>query len=171
MNPKNILIVLTLGALCAAIGALTHSRAAETSPSSSTLRRGTNFITTRLYSAEEDQQILKAFEGLRVADVSDGMDAAALHNTGLVDSDIRPLWRDTEKFTHRFIGIAVTARYVPTQRPTAGTRTGRSTTVGPARGIGLCRRSRSCPCFGPAAHWSSKMPPKPMSAPSAPIIS
>jgi 4-hydroxy-4-methyl-2-oxoglutarate aldolase len=86
------------------------------------LRLGTNFITTKSYSAEEDQQVLKAFDGLRVADVCDGMDAVGLHNTGLVDADIRPLWRDTEKFTHRFIGIAVTARYVPTQQPTAGPR-------------------------------------------------
>jgi regulator of RNase E activity RraA len=60
------------------------------------------------------------FQGLRVADVSDGMDAVGLHNIGLMDAGIRPLWKDTEKFTHRFIGIAVTARYVPTQRPPAG---------------------------------------------------
>jgi hypothetical protein len=48
------------------------------------------------------------------------MDAVGLQNIGLMDPEIRPLWRDTEKFTHRFIGIAVTARYVPTQRPPAG---------------------------------------------------
>jgi 4-hydroxy-4-methyl-2-oxoglutarate aldolase len=87
-----------------------------------TLRLGTNFMTIKAYSPEEDQQVLNAFDGLRVADVCDGMDAVGLHNTGLVDADIRPLWRDTEKFTHRFIGIAVTARYVPTQQPTAGAR-------------------------------------------------
>jgi regulator of RNase E activity RraA len=87
-----------------------------------TLRAGTNFLGTKVYSVDEDQQVLKAFDGLRVADVTDGMDAVGLHNTGLVDADIRPLWRDTEKFTHRFIGIAVTARYVPTQQPTAGVR-------------------------------------------------
>jgi 4-hydroxy-4-methyl-2-oxoglutarate aldolase len=86
------------------------------------LRAGTNFISTRVYTAEEDRQVLKAFEGLRVADVSDGMDAVGRHNTGLVDPAIKPLWRDPENFTHRFIGIAVTARYVPTQEPTAGQR-------------------------------------------------
>jgi regulator of RNase E activity RraA len=84
------------------------------------LRAGTNFIATRVFSLEEDQAVLKAFDGLRVADVSDGMDAVGLHNRGLMSPEIRPLWRDTEKFTHRFIGIAVTARYVPTQEPTAG---------------------------------------------------
>ena len=86
------------------------------------LRAGTNFIRTQVFSAEEDQQLLKAFEGLRVADVCDGMDAVGLHNRGLVDADIRPLWRDTSNYTHRFIGIAVTARYVPSQEPTAGIR-------------------------------------------------
>ncbi len=84
------------------------------------LRSGKTFIATRAYSAAEDQRILKLFERLRVADVSDGMDAVALHNTGLMDPEIRPLWRDTEEFTHRFIGIAVTARYIPTQLPPAG---------------------------------------------------
>lgn len=85
-------------------------------------RGGTNFISTRVYSAEEDQQVLKAFDGLRVADVCDGMDAVGLHNRGLVAADIQPLWKDTTNFTHRFIGIAVTARYVPSQEPTAGAR-------------------------------------------------
>src|SRR5262245_18634119 len=83
-------------------------------------RAGKNFIATAIYSAEEDQRILKLFEGLCVADVSDGMDAVGLQNIGLMNSDIRPLWKDTQKFTHRFIGIAVTARYVPTQDPPAG---------------------------------------------------
>lgn len=84
------------------------------------LRSGKNFIKTPVYSAEDDQRVLKLFEGLRVADVSDGMDAVGLHNTGLMSRDIAPLWRDTEKFKHRFIGIAVTVRYVPTQLPPAG---------------------------------------------------
>lgn len=86
------------------------------------LHSGTNFIPTRIYSAEADQEVLKAFDGLRVADVCDGMDAVGLHNRGLVDADIRPLWRDASNYTHRFIGIAVTARYVPSQEPTAGSR-------------------------------------------------
>jgi 4-hydroxy-4-methyl-2-oxoglutarate aldolase len=55
-----------------------------------------------------------------VADVSDGMDKAGLHATGLMSADIRPLWKDTINFSHRFAGLAVTARYVPTQLPPAG---------------------------------------------------
>lgn len=81
------------------------------------LRAGRSFLETKVYSAEEDQQILDLFESLRVADVSDGMDQAGLADVGLVSADIHPLWKDTEHFTHRIIGIAVTARYVPTNQP------------------------------------------------------
>jgi regulator of RNase E activity RraA len=94
---------------------LTQASAAEATADS--LRAGTNFIPTRVFSAEEDAQVLKAFEGLRVADVSDGMDFVGLPNRGLMDPEIHPLWRDSVNYTHRFIGIAVTARYVPTQEP------------------------------------------------------
>jgi regulator of RNase E activity RraA len=83
------------------------------------LRAGTNYIPTKIYSPAEDEKLLKEFEGLRVADVTDGMDAVGLQNIGLM-KDINPLWKDTKDYKHRFIGIAVTARYVPTQRPPAG---------------------------------------------------
>jgi regulator of RNase E activity RraA len=65
---------------------------------------------------EEDARVLALFEGLRVADVSDGLDVAGLPDIGLVDPDIKALWRDTETFAHRFCGLAVTVRYVPTNR-------------------------------------------------------
>lgn len=87
------------------------------------LRRGRNFIPTPAYTEEEDRVILDLFQGLRVADVTDGLDAAGLQNIGLMDPDIRPLWKDTTHYRHRFVGIAVTARYVPTQQPPAGKRT------------------------------------------------
>ena len=48
------------------------------------LRAGRNFIPTKVYTAEDDERILKLFEGLRVADVSDGMDKVGLANTGLM---------------------------------------------------------------------------------------
>ncbi len=81
------------------------------------LMRGANFIETKVYTAEEDARILKLFEGLRVADVSDGMDMVGLPGVGLVDPAIHPDWIDLEDLSHQFRGIAVTARYVPTQRP------------------------------------------------------
>jgi 4-hydroxy-4-methyl-2-oxoglutarate aldolase len=83
------------------------------------VRTGTNFIATQVYSPVDDEKILKEFEGLRVADVTDGMDSVGLQNVGLM-RDINPLWKDTKEYKHRFIGIAVTARYVPTQKPAAG---------------------------------------------------
>lgn len=84
------------------------------------LHSGKSFMLTRVYSEKEDLALLKLYEGLRVADVSDGMDKSGLHGIGLVDPKIRPLWKDTKHFTHRIVGIAVTARYVPTQQPPAG---------------------------------------------------
>jgi regulator of RNase E activity RraA len=85
-------------------------------------RSGKGFIATPVFSAEEDQKLLALFEGLRVADVTDGMDAVGLPNVGLMDAEIHPLWKDTQTYAHRFVGIAVTARYVPTQRAQAGKR-------------------------------------------------
>lgn len=75
-----------------------------------------SYVKFRQYSAEEDARILKLYEGLRVADVSDGLDIVGLQDVGLMNPEIRPLWRDTDNFTHRFVGIAVTARYVPTNK-------------------------------------------------------
>jgi len=75
------------------------------------------------YTAEEDQKTLQLFDGLRVADVSDGMDIVGLPDLGLMDQQIRPLWRDTEKFQHRFCGLAVTVRYVPTNKAPEKKRT------------------------------------------------
>ena len=74
------------------------------------------FIPFKDYSAEDNKRILDMYSWLRVADVSDGMDVVGLQDVGLVDADIHALWKDTEKFTHRTVGIAVTARYVPTNR-------------------------------------------------------
>ncbi len=108
--------VFLLGAVLTA--ALSLSAAED--PKAAEFRAGKNFIATRQFSLEDDQKILKAFEGLRVADVTDGMDFVGLQNVGLMDPEIHPLWKDAKTFKHRFIGIAVTVRYVPTQRPAAG---------------------------------------------------
>lgn len=107
--------------VCLPLAALALAVQAAEPPAVAALRAGTNFLATPVYSAEEDAALLKLFEGLRVADVCDGMDAVGLPNRGLMSPDIRPLWRDPERFTHRFTGIVVTARYVPTQQPFAGT--------------------------------------------------
>lgn len=85
-------------------------------------RAGRTFLPVQVHSAEDDARVLQLYEGLRVADVSDGMDAVGLQNVGLMDPEIRPLWRDTKEYSHRFVGVAVTARYVPTQAAPAGDR-------------------------------------------------
>jgi len=81
------------------------------------LAKGMNFIETRTYSAEDDAKILELYKNLRVADVSDGLDMVGLPGTGLVDPAIHPDWVDLKDFTHIFRGIAITVRYVPTQKP------------------------------------------------------
>lgn len=76
-------------------------------------------ITTplRAQPAErDDAAILALYEGLRVADVSDGMDMAGLRDVGLMDTRMEALWRDVDAMRHVMRGIAVTVRYVPTNR-------------------------------------------------------
>ncbi len=77
------------------------------------------FIPYQTYAAADNERILKLYEPLRVSDVTDGMDVVGLADVGIVDQAIRPLWRDTDNFTHRIVGIAVTARYVPTNKRAA----------------------------------------------------
>jgi 4-hydroxy-4-methyl-2-oxoglutarate aldolase len=112
-----LLFVISFGLLTS--GALRGSEG----PAEEDLRAGKGFLPVRVYSLEEDQELLTLFSGLRVADVSDGMDKAGLPGIGLVDRAILPLWTDADNFTHRIVGIAVTARYVPTQKPHAGKMT------------------------------------------------
>ena len=74
------------------------------------------FIPYKAYAPADNQRILAMFKYLRVADVSDGMDVVGLADVGLVNPEIRALWKDTDTFAHRIVGIAVTARYVPTNK-------------------------------------------------------
>ncbi len=67
-------------------------------------------------STMTDADILKLYEDLRVADVSDGLDFVGLQDACIMHQRIEPLWKDIEDFSHIFRGIAVTARYVPTNR-------------------------------------------------------
>jgi len=110
-------IALSLAVLAPA-GA--HAQAAAAADPAADLRSGKSFIATPVFSEEEDRKLLALFEGLRVADTTDGMDAVGLPNVGLMDPEIRPLWKDAKNYRHRFVGIAVTARYVPTNRAQAG---------------------------------------------------
>ena len=110
---NSVLLIVTLSVLTVAV-------ASAQTPDLTSLRAGKSFLETAVYSAEDDKRILALFEGLRVADVTDGMDAVGLQNVGLMDPEIHPLWKDVQTFAHRIIGVAVTARYVPTNRGPAG---------------------------------------------------
>jgi regulator of RNase E activity RraA len=63
-----------------------------------------------------DAQLLALFEGLRVADVADGMDMVGLRGVGLVDTRFQALWKDIDELDHQFRGVAITVRYVPHNR-------------------------------------------------------
>ena len=77
---------------------------------------GIRMLTNKSFNNTDQtrKEILDIYQDLRVTDVLDGMDLIGLQDKGLLDNDIRPLWRDTESFSHRVIGFAVTVRYVPT---------------------------------------------------------
>jgi regulator of RNase E activity RraA len=77
-------------------------------------------LPTKTFSEAENRELRGLFEPLRVTDVCDDMDEVGLQNLGLVDPEIGPLRKDMVKFSHRIVGIAVTARYGPTQNPPAG---------------------------------------------------
>ncbi len=73
------------------------------------------YLKAPVYTAEQDSAMLKLYEGLRVADVIDGLDAVGLPEVTMMDKHIRPLWRDEQKISHRIVGIALTVRLVPAQ--------------------------------------------------------
>jgi regulator of RNase E activity RraA len=64
-----------------------------------------------------DEVLLELYRGARVTDVVDGMVTVGYMGVGVMNPKIAPLWRDMEKMSHRFSGIAVTVRYGPTNRP------------------------------------------------------
>lgn len=73
-------------------------------------------ISVKAQEAVSDDKLLKLYKNLRVADVSDGMDMVGLRDQGLLEQDIEPLWKDIDNLAHIARGIAVTARYVPTNK-------------------------------------------------------
>ena len=59
--------------------------------------------------SQRDEKLLELYQGLRAADVSDGLDAVGRRDVGLVDRALRPIWLGALA-----CGRAVTARYVAT---------------------------------------------------------
>jgi len=73
------------------------------------------YLPVKPFEQAENERLLKLYEGLRVADVNDGLDIAGLANVMMMDAGILPMWRDEKGFRHRITGIAVTLRIVPAQ--------------------------------------------------------
>jgi regulator of RNase E activity RraA len=97
--------------------ATTAGRAAAQQPAEKTIPDKVQlFMPYTEYSLEDNKRVLGVYKYLRVADISDGMDVVGLQNIGLVDPEIHALWKDTDNFSHRVVGIAVTARYMPTNK-------------------------------------------------------
>ncbi len=90
--------------------------AQESSAAKLTTPEGVRLLANKSFDDSEAarKEILELYKDLRVTDVLDGMDLIGLQDIGLMKKDIRPLWRDTEKFTHRIVGFAITVRHVPT---------------------------------------------------------
>ena len=63
------------------------------------------------------EELLALYEGMRVTDVCDGMDALGYQDIGNVDESIKALWKDIDNFEHRIYGFALTVRYLPTNKP------------------------------------------------------
>ena len=73
------------------------------------------YLPAQRYTQQESEALVKKFHGLRVTDVTDGLDVVGLQDVTVMDAGIKPLWRDEQQFRHRIYGFAVTLRIVPPQ--------------------------------------------------------
>ncbi len=108
-RPFPVMIAVTMLLFATAAHTQQASFAEQTTPQGIRLLQNKSFDD----SEKARREILALYKDLRVTDVCDGMDLIGLQDIGLMDNEIRPLWRDEENFTHRFVGFAVTVRYVP----------------------------------------------------------
>jgi 4-hydroxy-4-methyl-2-oxoglutarate aldolase len=105
-----LLLLLALVADSPAAEAQNPARSKLTTPTGVRLLNNKSFDD----SEQARKEILELYKDLRLTDVLDGMDLIGLQDIGLMNKDIRPLWRDVEKFSHRIVGFAITVRHVPT---------------------------------------------------------
>jgi len=98
------------------VPALNLSAAKVQKQSKLTTPTGVRLLNNKSFDDSEKarKEILELYEDLRLTDVLDGMDLIGLQDIGLMNKDIRPLWRDVDKFSHRIVGFAITVRHVPT---------------------------------------------------------
>ncbi len=78
--------------------------------------KGVRILKNKSFDDSEKarEEILGLYKDLRLTDVLDAMDLIGLQDIGLMNKDIRPLWRDEKTFSHRMVGFAITVRHVPT---------------------------------------------------------
>ena len=100
-------------ALAVALSAAAFAQPTRPNPTDSELARGADLLPVPDRSAVDPLPLAKKYEGLRVTDVVDALQAIGLQDITSMDRSIRPLWRDTERFAHRIYGVAITAQYVP----------------------------------------------------------
>jgi regulator of RNase E activity RraA len=108
--------LIALLSLIALIAGVPVAKAQRPKPKKLTTPEGVRLLKNKSFDDSERarKEILDLYKNLRVTDVLDGMDLIGLQDIGLMKKDIRPLWRDVEKFSHRMAGFAITVRHVPT---------------------------------------------------------
>jgi len=111
---KSILPIVFV--LLVVIPSISVTEAQKSDAAKLTAPEGVRLLQNKSFDDSEAarKEILELYKDLRVTDVLDGMDLIGLQDIGLMKKDIRPLWRDTEKFSHRIVGFAITVRHVPT---------------------------------------------------------
>ncbi len=110
---RSIIAVLSLLIITAY---LPFANAKDSSRPKLTTPEGVRLLKNKSFDDSEKarKEILELYKDLRLTDVLDGMDLIGLQDIGLMKNDIRPLWRDVDKFSHRIVGFAITVRHVPT---------------------------------------------------------
>lgn len=110
---SSIAVVVFALLLCGAIDA--PGQVTRTVPGEEELAKGADLLPVEDYSDVDPMPLVKQYEGLRVTDVVDALQAIGLQDIGSMHHSIKPLWRDrTPELKHRIYGVAVTAQYVPT---------------------------------------------------------
>lgn len=98
------------------VTAVNLSAAKEQKQPKLTIPTGVRLLKNKSFDDSEQarKEILDLYKDLRLTDVLDGMDLIGLQDIGLMNKNIRSLWRDVDKFSHRIVGFAITVRHVPT---------------------------------------------------------
>jgi len=97
------------------ISGIPVTEAQKSNPPKLTAPVGVRLLQNKSFDDSERarKEILDLYRDLRLTDVLDGMDLVGLQDIGLMDKNIRPLWRDVEKFSHRVVGFSITVRHLP----------------------------------------------------------